>query len=125
MDEFEECHCNHNCGFEGPEICGSDGNTYLNACRMAAASCELNREITEQDRSICFQGKSYSKSIKRSMNVTISCLTVKSIFTFLTLNNLNSRRGYGWSLKLISPLLSGYTVMDFSSKLRLRPTLSL
>ena len=59
VQQYEECHCNHNCGFEGPEVCGSDGNIYLNRCRMEAASCELNTEITEEERSICFQGKSH------------------------------------------------------------------
>jgi hypothetical protein len=55
-EEYEECHCNHNCGFEGPEVCGSDGNIYLNNCRMEAAACELNMVITkEEERSICFE----------------------------------------------------------------------
>ena len=52
-DNFGECHCSHDCGFEGPQVCGSNGMFYMNECRMQVAACELNTEITVVKETEC------------------------------------------------------------------------
>ncbi|CAK8682027.1 unnamed protein product [Clavelina lepadiformis] len=52
-EEYSECHCSHDCGFEGPPACGSNGVLYINRCRMEAAACELNLRVEEREATFC------------------------------------------------------------------------
>nr|XP_009861615.2 C3 and PZP-like alpha-2-macroglobulin domain-containing protein 8 [Ciona intestinalis] len=50
---YSECHCSHECGFEGPPVCASNRVIYMNRCRMESAACELGTTLLIQENTFC------------------------------------------------------------------------
>jgi len=47
------CQCNKNCGNNGPQVCGSDGVTYLNICLLKYQACKTKKTIVKVSNGAC------------------------------------------------------------------------
>ncbi|XP_039622768.1 C3 and PZP-like alpha-2-macroglobulin domain-containing protein 8 isoform X2 [Polypterus senegalus] len=52
-EQFEQCTCYRDCGYDGEPVCASDGVVYQNQCQMEVAACRNTTHIEQVPMSRC------------------------------------------------------------------------
>ncbi|KAK1805980.1 hypothetical protein P4O66_013020, partial [Electrophorus voltai] len=56
-EQFEQCTCYRDCGYDGEPVCGSDGQLYQNQCQLEVSACRNGTRIEQVSLSQCLQSE--------------------------------------------------------------------